>query len=233
MIPKIIIDKQELRSHVSKHLDRMGAEMIFDTISVADYVLSHKVGVERKAADDFLKSWLDEKKIWSQITDLKNSYERPVLIIEGPDYEIYTARRVNPNAVRGILRWILVTMQVPIIWTRDAEDTATWLYRIADHEQDTKDKKAFSWHGKRSHLSSTELQEYIISAFPEVGPTNAKHLLEHFGSIYAIINAEKEDLMKVSKIGPMIASKIYDQSRGIYVPKTKSDTETKITGKSK
>ena len=101
MIPRIIIDKRELRSPVSKELDRLGAEIEYDTISVGDYVMSKYVAAERKTTDDFLSSWLDEKKIWSQLRDMAHAYPKPVLIIEGYPDALYTTRRIHPDAVRG------------------------------------------------------------------------------------------------------------------------------------
>lgn len=208
MIPRIIIDKRELRSPVSKELDRLGAEMEFDTISVGDYVMSRDVAAERKTTDDFLSSWLDEKKIWSQLRDLAHAYPKPVLIIEGYPDALYTTRRIHAEAVRGILRSIAVSMRLPIIYSLDAADTAQWLFNIAIHEQDTEKKRTFSWHGKRSHMTTKEQQEYIVSAVNDVGPTTAKDLLTHFGSVRAVFSASRDDLMSVRKVGEVTADKI-------------------------
>lgn len=216
MTPRIIVDKRELRSSVAKHLDSLGADMEFDTISVGDYILSRRVGVERKATDDFLKSWLDEKKIWSQLKDLSDSYENPLLIIEGYPDSLYTSRQIHPAAVDGVLRSIMVSMRIPIIWTMDAANTAQWLFNIAMSEQDTEKKRFFSWHGKRSHLSPKEQREYIVSAVTDVGPSAAKILLEHFGSVSKVFSAEKDELTEVKGIGPKTASKIIEIVRGDY-----------------
>lgn len=208
MNPRIIIDTRELNSPIPKLLERLNAEISFDTISVGDYVLSRRVGVERKSAEDFLKSWIDEKKIWSQLRDLEVSYEIPLLIIEGFTDSLYTMRQVHPRAIQGILRSIMVGMRIPIVWSLDAADTASWLYEIAKSEQDTDKKKYFSWHGKRSHLSANEQREYVVAAIPDLGVTTARKLLEHFKSVQNVFNATKENLQEVVNVGPKTAERI-------------------------
>ncbi len=56
--------------------------------------------------------------------------------------------------------------------------------------------------------SMKEQQEFIVSAFPNLGTLNAKKLLESFGSIKNLVNANKEELMKIDKIGEKIASSL-------------------------
>jgi Fanconi anemia group M protein len=61
-----------------------------------------------------------------------------------------------------------------------------------------------------------EDQEYIISAFPEIGMKNARLLLAHFGSIQGIVNASLEELVAVKGIGEKTAQRIVELSRTKY-----------------
>jgi ERCC4-type nuclease len=54
-----------------------------------------------------------------------------------------------------------------------------------------------------------QLQTRIIGNLPGVGPKIARALLEHFGSVKAVSNASKEELMKVEKIGKKKAERIH------------------------
>jgi len=51
-------------------------------------------------------------------------------------------------------------------------------------------------------------QLFILQGLPKVGPTVAKRLLEHFGSVSNAMNATMEDLTQVEGIGRITAEKI-------------------------
>jgi ERCC4-type nuclease len=55
-----------------------------------------------------------------------------------------------------------------------------------------------------------------MSAFPDLGPKYARALLTAFGSLKAIIDAEKEDLLHIPGIGAKKAEMIYELSRRPY-----------------
>ena len=57
-------------------------------------------------------------------------------------------------------------------------------------------------------LSEKEIQEYIISSFPNIGSRLAPHLLSHFKTIKNIINADESELKKVELIGPKKAKQM-------------------------
>ena len=78
---------------------------------------------------------------------------------------------------------------------------------IAQKEQDSR-KKPFNLHGKRSHLLQSELKEYVMSSIPGIGPVVAGNLLGYFGSVEKIMTANREELMKVDRIGSKIAENI-------------------------
>ncbi len=204
----IYVDTREMRSPVAKALEEMGAIITLKTLEVGDYILSERVGVERKTVEDFLSSLIDRSQgrdLFAQMSELSRNFEKPVLILEGQG--LYTARRINPNAVRGMLASISIDFGIPIISTINPEDTAALLYIIAKREQ-FDEKREINLHSGKTSLTLKEQQEYLVSAFPGVGLTAAKNLLRHFGSIEAIMTASAEELMKVEKIGRKTAKKI-------------------------
>ena len=81
----------------------------------------------------------------------------------------------------------MVDMGVALIRTRDPDDTAETLYVLAQREgaNDGNGRRT-----KKSYRSSREEQEYVLAAFPNVGLKSARLLLEHFGSLKAVIEAE-------------------------------------------
>jgi Fanconi anemia group M protein len=203
---KIIVDQRELRSPVAREMDKLNIDMQFEILPVADYVLSERCAVERKTPEDFYNSLFTDKKLFSQLYDLSHSYERPVLIIEGYETELFTCRRIDAKAVEGILNSIAL-MRIPVRYSVNPSGTARILAGIASKEQ-SETKKVFSFHGKRSHLSMPEKLVYCISSIPDVGPATAKDLLRYFGTIEAIARAGIYELMEVDGIGEKTASAI-------------------------
>ncbi len=212
-VVKVMVDQREIRSHVVHALETLGTDVTLTTLEVGDYVVSDRVGIERKTAEDFLSTLLDGRDLFGQVSDLKRAYERPLMIIEGEG--IYTARQVHPNVIRGVLAAITIDFGVPIIFSRDEEDTAALISVIAKREQ-VDSKREINLHGKKTASTLKEQQEYLVSAISEIGPVVARNLLRHFGSVERIMAASREELMKVELVGPKTADRIREVVGGEY-----------------
>ncbi|MBO8182909.1 MAG: DEAD/DEAH box helicase [Archaeoglobus sp.] len=198
----IYVDSREMKSGVVKELYSK-AELKIKNLEVADYVLSDRVAVERKTAEDFINSLIKgERDLFSQLLSLRKSYLRPLLIIEG---ELYG--RIHPNAIRGALAAIVVDLGIPVIQTKSQQETAEILLAIAKREQEIKSRE-ITLHSGKTKRSLKEQQEYIVSAISNIGPVIARNLLKHFKTIENIVNASEEDLVKVPKVGKKTARKI-------------------------
>ena len=224
-MPEIVVDHRELRSPVAKTLERLGVKLVFKTLEVGDYVVSDRIAFERKTMDDLFSSWLDEKKLFEQLYDLAQAYHRPVLIIEGSD-PFFTTRRVNVQAIRGMLNAITVSLRVPILYSLTAVETAQHLLLVALKEQN-KDGRSISVHGKRSHMDIDEQREYIVSAITDIGPLASRNLLSYFGSVENVMKASPEELGNVKLIGPITAEHIRKVVSGKY-PQGGSNGKEKV-----
>lgn len=193
---KIVVDHREKSSGIVKSLINLGATLDLKNLEVGDYLLSENVAVEFKTKQDFVDSIIDGRLL-TQLRSLRK-YLKPVILIQG-DEDIYSIRKIHPNAIRGMLAYITVTLRIPILYSQNVNDTAEILTTIAKREQESK-KPEFVYHTSKP-LSLEEQQEYIVSAFPGIGTTLAKPLLKQFKSIKNIINAPLEELMKIDLIG--------------------------------
>lgn len=173
-------------------------------LPVGDYILSERVAVERKTAADFLAS-LTKKRLYRQLTGLKESIEIPILLIEGK--ELYGMRRIHPDVIRNTLALIVVNYRIPVIFTNDPRDTAGFLYAAASQEQLGK-KQKISLRGEKKPLLLEERQRYVVESLPHIGPELAERLLRHFGSIDRIVNATEDELRAVPRIGAKKAREI-------------------------
>ncbi len=199
---KIIIDTRERYSGIPDLLATK-ADIEIKQLPVGDYILSEHVAVERKKAEDFLDS-LIRKRIFEQINRLKEAYDKPILIIED---EGLFSRNISERAIYGAIACILTDYEIPVIRTRDTEETASLLYAIAVREQFRK-KKEISLRGKKPMMSLRERQQFIVEGFPNVSATLAKRLLDYFGSVKNIMNASLAELKRVEGIGEKKAKAI-------------------------
>ncbi|MCK4365437.1 MAG: DEAD/DEAH box helicase [Thermoplasmatales archaeon] len=201
---KIIVDHREYRSNVVKNLAVKGTFVEPQQLDVGDYVLSSRIGVERKNVDDFLESLIGGK-LFKQMTRLRDAYSRPILVLEGEN--LLTKRNINHNAIFGSLASISVDFGIPVLTTKDAAETADLLKVIAKREQ-RDGKKTVAVRGEKTQMSLRERQQFIIEGLPNVSAVIAKRLLSHFGSIKDIANATEGELLEVKGVGKNIASDI-------------------------
>jgi len=210
--PAITVDDRETSSRVAGRLHELGASITLERLEFGDYAIGDRILVERKTVQDFMNT-LVERDLFGQLRAMADAALRPVLIIEGVD-DLYAVRNSHANAVRGTLPAITVDMGIALLRTRDADDTAEVLYVLAQREGSERGERKV--HPKKSYRSAREEQEYALSAFPNIGLKSARLLLEHFGSLKAIIDAEAEDLASVHGIGEKTARGIWDLARRPY-----------------
>ena len=200
---EIHADYREKGSGVLKKLSELGVDLSLEKLEVGDYLISDNLVIEFKTVPDFVDSLID-KRLFTQVKSMKK-YKKQLIILEGEE-DLYVQRNLHPNAIRGMLATISVGYGIPILQTKNSDDTALLIAQIAKREQNKEDKD-FTYHSAKP-LTLKEQQEYIISALPGVGPILSKPLLEKFGSVKKILNASIEELKKVDLIGDIKASKI-------------------------
>jgi ERCC4-related helicase len=206
----IKVDHREYRSPVVHHLASKGMIVEPLQLDIGDYVLSTRIGVERKTVDDFLDSLIDGK-LFRQLQHLRDSYARPILVVEGED--LFTKRNISHHSIYGSFISILVDFGIPIISTKSARDTADLLYIAAKREQ-RQEKKTVALRGEKPSPSQRQRQQYIIEGLPNVSSVLAQRLLDHFGSIRALMNATEKELMQVQGVGKAIAQGIIEIING-------------------
>ena len=201
--PVVYADSREGNSKVIRHLTEMEMDVKVRPMAVGDYQVSDDVAIERKTAKDFVDSIMD-KRLFKQATELREEFKNPLIILEGDDF--YNGF-INPNAVRGSIASIALDFGISIIPTRNAQDTAAMIKRIAIREQ-TGEKPHIQTRTDKKPVNMWEQQLFIVESLPNIGPVNAKKLLEHFGTVSKIINASENELMEVEGIGKKTAKNI-------------------------
>lgn len=215
----VYVDSREGNSSVIRALDTIGVKVKINTMSVADYQVSEEVAIERKTAKDFVDSIVD-KRLFKQARAMMEEFKKPIMILEGDDF--YTGF-INPNAIRGSIASIALDFGISIIPTRNSEDTAAMIKRIAMREQKG-EKRSIQIRTERKPENLWEQQLFIIESLPGIGPAHARSLLEHFGTVNAIMNASESQLMDVAGIGKKTAGNIKKviDSKYLYFKKDKN-----------
>ena len=163
---KIFADSKGTIRGVGKELVSRGVEVKMQQLFVGDFILSDRVGVERKEVRDFVDSIIDQR-LMQQAKELKQNFEKPLIIIEGTD-DLYSVRNIHPNAIRGMLAAITVSFGIPIVYTKNPSDTAELLIVIAKREQEG-GKNDFMIRSEKKPLTLHEQQEFIVQFFAECG----------------------------------------------------------------
>lgn len=194
--PKIIADYRERNSLVISELMNLGIDIETKELKVADYLIAG-TAVERKTISDFINSMKNHHLV-NQLEELRQ-YESRLLIVEGIDeQELYSDDfsegkiGMHPNSIRGFLLSILLNYKVPIIFTKNYEDTAKFLAVLCK-----KKRREIPLNIKKRAHSQKEQSQYILESFPGIGPKTAKKLLKKFRTIKDIINVPEEDIKKV------------------------------------
>ena len=201
--PIVYADSREGNSKVIRHLTEMEIDVKVQSMAVADYQVSDEVAIERKTAKDFVDSIID-KRLFKQAKELSEEFKHPILILEGDD--LYTGF-INPNAIRGTMASIAIDFGISILPTRNAQDTAAMIKRIAIREQNG-EKTSIQIRTDKKPVSLLEQQLFIVESLPNIGPVHAKNLLKHFGTVSKVFNASENELQEVEGIGKKTAKDI-------------------------
>lgn len=198
----VVADNRETQGAVVRNLALLGSDIVLKNLPVADYIVSDRMGIERKEAVDFSDS-LKDGRLFDELHTLRSNFRIPVLFLEG---DPVTATGISKNAILGAISAIISNMQITVLKTDSAEETADFIYALAKKEQENRTPKARIFKKKTSSLH--EVQEQIVAGVPGVNLYRAQELLSHFSTIKELFNAPQERLEEVEGVGPKTAEKI-------------------------
>ena len=190
VIPKVVADIHEKNSLIISELESSKEiDLEVKSLKIGDYLIGNTI-IERKTTSDFVSSMIN-KRLIQQLNQMKK-YKQQMLIIEGDFESLY--RLKNSNSVRGFI--LSLSQQIPIIFTQDNKDTAKYLITFA--KQQLKPKTEFTLHS-RIPRTIKEQKQYVLEAFPNIGPIKAKKLLKKFRTLSSTFAAKEEDLKEILK----------------------------------
>ena len=132
------------------------------------------------------------------MSNIKEHFERPVLIIEGGD--LYTRRAIHPNAIRGALASLAIDFGIPILFSSNETDTSAIIETMARREQ-LNEKRYPSIRGKKKAMTIRDQQLQLVASLPSISLTLAQRLLSHFKTPEKLLTASEDELSEVENIG--------------------------------
>jgi Fanconi anemia group M protein len=200
---RAVVDFREKPSGIIELMIARGVDVQTKHVTCGDVILDGVITVERKTADDFIVSIIDGR-LFRQVANLKKNCDHPVLLIEGNPFR--TGLKVSRSAIRGALLSVQTVWNVPVVYSRSVEDSIE-LMLIMAHQFKRLSSVMPLRSGYRPRRISTR-QLYVLQGFPGIGPHLAKRLLNHFGSVAAVLGASTETLKGVKGVGRATAETI-------------------------
>ncbi|NHJ48468.1 MAG: DEAD/DEAH box helicase [Asgard group archaeon] len=200
----IIVDSRESKSGIAKELSLMDIDLKLQQIPIGDFIVSSRIGIERKDVADFSQSIIDGR-LFPQLIALKKNFPIAILIIEGDS--IYGHRALNPEALRGAITSITIDFNIRIIWTRNTRDTSRFLRNIAQREQKQSDRTPIIRYDK-APVDTSDLLEYIVAGFPNINAVLAKRIMTKFETLENFFSASEEEIQEIKGIGKKLAQEI-------------------------
>ncbi len=215
---KVIVDTREFNSSVVRELSRQDIIVESKQLDIGDYIVSDRVGIERKEIDDLLHS-IKDGRLFQQIKALKRAYLNPLVIIEGEN--LYSRSGMGKQSIMGILASITIDFGITIMTVKDEKETADLIAAIAKREHS--EGRIPAMRQDKGTMLLQERQQYMIEGLPNVSGVLAQRLLSHFGSAQAVMDANVKELTEVKGVGKTIAQGIRDALDAKYYSKERKE----------
>ena len=228
---RLIIDNRERK--LIKLLESKFPNINVETqqLDIADIVISEDVAIERKEGFDFVASLVDNR-LFEQCLRLKDIYSTPILVLEGLNDNVFENTGVKLASIYGALAKIAYKLGIAVIPTRNLDDTAIVIERIAYREQ-VKDGATILSRKAPKSMSVEDRRTFIVEGFVDIGPKKAKSLIEKYETPYHVFKAIKHTEIIYTRTGnpkgiegplkeiPGISWKFVEKNKEMLFGKTK------------
>jgi DNA excision repair protein ERCC-4 len=205
---EIVVDDREAASGIMEYFYQVpDLHVCVQRLHTGDYVVDGAAIFERKSACDFAGSLIDGR-LFTQASRLAKQPQRAAFILEGPA-SAWEALGVRREALQGALVSLTLIFDLPVLRTRDVEETAHVLLYAARQLARLQRADPLPYRLNKAKRRRTR-QLRILQSLPGIGSDRAKRLLDHFGNVQACFTASAEDLHQVPGIGLKTAATIRD-----------------------
>jgi len=205
---EVLVDSREFNvaRQVVEEIRRMGVSVRVEYLDVGDYVVSSDVAVERKTVSDFV-STLTKRNLFEQLSRLRDSYSKPILVLEGDLSSIPLLSSINMNAVLGALATV-ARMGVSVVPTPSPSGTGRLIALLARQErrpQQGEGKRRVK-AVRRSGLSDEQL--FFMCGLPMIGRERAEAILRVYRTPLEALKRVDGWPKRVDGIGEVIVKRV-------------------------
>lgn len=172
-------------------------------LACGDFLIDGHWLFERKTIPDLCVSVVDGR-LFRQALALTKAKTHPVVILEGSLSEV-SRSNVGRESIQGALVTLGVFFGLPVLRSFTPEETVRLMrytveqgYRCASGVQ----RYGYRPRGRRAR------QLYVLQGLPGIGKKRAAALMDHFGSVEAVICADEDELAEVEGIAALTARAI-------------------------
>ncbi len=202
---EIVADDRERDSGIAERLAELpGLQVTRRRLALGDYLVAGRVVIERKTLADLALSIADGR-LFRQAIRMTRSIYRPLLLIEGRPAEPGMPG-VSRAAIQGAILSLAMFLNIPCLRSLDASESAA-LIRFAANQLGRRMGRGVARHGWRP-AGRRARRLFVLQGLPGIGPARADRLLETFGSIARVAQADAAALAAVPGIGDKTAAAI-------------------------
>jgi DNA excision repair protein ERCC-4 len=203
----VVVDDRETASGIMEYLSRIpNLHVCVQRLHTGDFVIDGAAIFERKTACDFAGSLIDGR-LFAQASRLASQPQRAAFILEGPA-STWEALGVRREALQGALVSLTLIFDLPVLRTRDVEETAHVLLYAARQLARLQRADPLPYRLKAKRRRTRQLR--TLQTLPGIGSDRAKRLLDHFGNVQACFTASADELRQIPGIGLKTAAAIRD-----------------------
>lgn len=203
----VYVDDRERNSGVIEHLHaRPDVDVTIHRLPVGDYLWDDYLLFERKTLVDLAQS-IKEGRLFRQANRLADGAPHGVLILEGTARSLASSN-MQRAAIQGALIHLALFMGLPILRAKGPAETARLMQYATNQYQSVRGGALPRRPSGKRPTGKRRVQLYLLQGLPGVGPQRAQQLIDTFGSVEAVLQADMDDLIAVNGIGSKTAETI-------------------------
>lgn len=207
----VVADDRECRGPLPAALAADGdIDLRVRRLAVGDYLVDRRFLFERKTLGDLAVSIASGRLFKQALRLAEHGNKHPAIILEGTASE-FRGSGMSRKAILGALVNISLFIGLPVLRSRGPRETAK-LFHYVSRQGRAIAHGAIRRPGKRPK-GKAALQRHLLQGLPGVGPLRAAALLNQFGNVQNVVNAESEKLVGVGGIGRKTARRIVSAVR--------------------
>ena len=194
---RVVANVRETNSGVPALLARLGVKIVLRRLSVGDYAVGGGAIVERKTVRG-LHLDLVAGRFWRQLGFFRRRARLPYLLVEGVNLD---DGPLTPNAIRGALL-AAADQGVSLVRSSSPSDSAAWLRLLCARRQNGSPRNRAPYANRPKCSAGPAAAEAALAAIPGISTVTARALLDHFGSLAAVVAADPREWRQVQGLGP-------------------------------